>query len=92
MVDNDISKMLRKLDTISSLLATLKLDMDDVKERLKEINPGHQVDALETIPIPFPLQTLTDIENLEVYLKSKPEAKIVFVSWSLIMFGINQQQ
>ncbi|CAH1105885.1 unnamed protein product [Psylliodes chrysocephalus] len=71
--DGDVQEIKNSLEEIISLLTMNKLDMEDIKQRLGGIreNPANQTaDAMEEVPVTFPLATLTNIEELEDYVKT----------------------
>lgn len=67
-------KIDEKLDSICNFLATLKLDIEEIKEKL-DASMTPQKFEMEKFPFQPPFKSLTEIEELEEYLSNEEQRK-----------------
>ena len=76
-VDNDIQKIHSSLNTICTFLSQLKLDVLEIKEKVEMTCPPK---GEIKMPVRLPMESLTDIEELEAYISLNEENKLTYVS------------
>lgn len=79
--DADITSINKKLDAISDFLSRLVIDVTEIRQRVTEIsNPKPEEPVTEKLPLELPLKTITELEQLEEYIKSDTGTILNFVS------------
>ncbi|CAG9820088.1 unnamed protein product [Phaedon cochleariae] len=72
--DDQMKKFDEKLDSICNFLATLKLDLEEIKEKMDTMTPQQKFE-IEKFPFQPPFKSLTEIEELEQYLSIEEQRK-----------------